>query len=172
MNMPEMKDFYDIYQMWHKPWWQHAAVKYGIAALVVIVLCLVLWCVITIIIKRRKRQTPWDYALSSLQVLKDSKFFNESLAPLFYANLTNIIKIYCENRFNFDSMGKTDNELLSYLEKQVSFNQELLPVVNDILNHAALVKFANVAALVDQMEHDLNATIMLVKQTVPREHVK
>ena len=115
MNMPEMKDFYDIYQMWHKPWWQHAAVKYGIAALVVIVLCLVLWCVITIIIKRRKRQTPWDYALSSLQVLKDSKFFNESLAPLFYANLTNIIKIYCENRFNFDSMGKTDNELLSYL---------------------------------------------------------
>lgn len=116
---------------------------------------------------KKKLLTPWDLAMASLVSLQTSKLLNELEAKAFYSHVTDILKNYIFGRYGYNIYGKTDREILAYLDEQVSFPHELLPLLAEILDHASAIKFANVPGLIGQMDSDLSKCVRIVHETIP-----
>lgn len=162
-----LEQLFDIYGIVHVPWWQRPVIKYISCLLLGLLVLIFCWYVVKKIVLKKKPLSPWRQALESLEALKNSTMLNEREAKFFYTQLTSIIKQYIYSRFGYDIYGKTDHEVLAYLDEQIAFPRELLPVLADILDHASAIKFANVQGLIAQMERDLASSISIVKETVP-----
>ena len=162
------EELYDIYGTWHIPFWQTTAF-YGVVGLFIGLLVLwIIWRLIKKYIFKEKKQTAWETALKKLEQLRTQKIANAQYGKKFYNTLTSIIKQYLHDRFAFDVHGKTDEELLVYLE-QKHFSSDLLEDVRAIAQGGTLIKFANVQAVQEQIDRDLERSIQLVKKTIPEK---
>jgi hypothetical protein len=167
MNTSHMDQFYDIYDVWHLPWWQHPVIKIGMVVFFVILCVSVIIC-IAIKFKRRLKNIPaWQEALKSLDCLRTSDMLNETMAKVFYTQLTVVIKHYIHKRYGFDIEGKTDREIVVFLGEQIIFPRDLIVVLQDILDHASRIKFANSVGLLEQMQQDLALSVRFVKESTP-----
>ncbi len=167
MSTPRMDEFYDIYGIWHIPWWQRTVVKNVVWALAIILLMTLIIFLVKKFSKRKIKLSACDVALRDLASLGTSDILNEHKSRVFYSRLTETIKKYLVSRYGFDIYGKTDKEVLTYLDDQVTFPRDLLPVLQEILSHASAIKFANVSGVVEQMEKDLALSVRLIKETMP-----
>ena len=167
MSAPHMSQFYDIYGIWHVPWWQRPMVK-NIGWVVCIILLMAFFVyIIKKFLGRQKRLAPWQVALKDLASLGTPDMLNESASKIFYTKLTAIIKQYICERYGFDIYGKTDREILAWLDDQVLFAHDLIPVLQEIFDHAGQTKFANISGIVGSMERDLALSMRLIKETMP-----
>lgn len=117
----------------------------------------------------RKKSIPaWQEALSGFDRLGRSDMLNERMAKIFYTQLIIIIKQYIHKRYGFDVDGKTDKEILVFLDEQIIFPRDLIAVLQAILDHASQIKFANFAGLLEQMQRDLALSVRLVKESMPK----
>ncbi|GEM_PF-2240787 len=167
MNNSHMDDFYDIFGVWHEPWWQSTACK---VIVLIVTISIVIWLTYLIFKKifiKKKVRPCWEVALTNLENLRMPNVFSVDKAKSFYFQLTNIIKRYITERYGIAVQGSTEKEILSYLEEQINFPKDILPVARDIFCHASSIKFANEPALVEQMEQDLALGVRLVKETIP-----
>lgn len=168
MNSASILDqLFDIYGIVHVPWWQKPIVKYIQWLVVALIVMGIVTYSIKKILRRKKTLTPWQQALESFGALKKGVMLNQREAKFFYTHLTSILKHYIFGRYGYDIYGKTDRELLSYLDDQVAFPRDLLPVLSEILDHASAIKFANLPGLVEQMERDLALSVTIVQATIP-----
>lgn len=168
MNASHMEQFYDIYDVWHVPWWQHPFVRIGIGLLLVIFIVLLVILIIKKCMHRKKSIPAWQEALSGFDRLGRSDMLNERMAKIFYTQLIIIIKQYIHKRYGFDVDGKTDKEILVFLDEQIIFPRDLIAVLQAILDHASQIKFANFAGLLEQMQRDLALSVRLVKESMPK----
>jgi hypothetical protein len=106
-----------------------------------------------------------------LACLGTSDTLNERAAKVFYTKLTVIIKQYINKRYGFDVEGKTDREIVAFLDEQVIFPRDLIAILQDIFDHASHIKFANYAGLVEQMKQDLALSVRLVKESMPLQSI-
>lgn len=168
-NMSE-QGLYDIYGIWHVPFWQTKSFY----AFVGFVCLLVLFFVARSIFKRlraKKKLLPaWEIALQKLRELQAHNIATQERAKQFYGSLTVILKNYLHARYSFDAQGKTDKELLVYLRdvREHRFDNKLVNELEEIFSGMELIKFANVQAMQEQIEKDLARTIGFIKQTVPK----
>lgn len=169
MNVPHMKEFYDIYGIWHIPWWQRPWVTNALIALCIIAALIFFVYVVKKIKGRKKKLSAWEIANRDLTALMLSDRINIHESKSFYMQLTNIIKQYLYNRYGFDIYGKTDREILSFLDEQITFPRDLIPVLHDIFEHAGQIKFANISGIVEQMEQDIALSLRLIKETMPTQ---
>lgn len=161
----ELKKLHDIYGFRHVPWWQTTTfylVAFVIAFL--IVSSSIYFFYKKLKLKRFKR-TPWELALIELDRLKNLSNCADQ-GRKFYFDLTQILKIYIHDRYGYDVMGKTDGELIIYLES-VNFPYELLEALRKIFQGSATIKFANAQAACEQMEYDWALALMIIKKTIP-----
>ena len=111
---------------------------------------------------------PWQVALAELKALQDQSYETPEQGKQFYFQITDILKRYISDRFNLDTHGKTDEELVSYLKEQ-----ELLAVVkdgvSDIAQGCVFIKFAGQQAMQEQIKRHLNVGVCLVTQTIPKQ---
>jgi hypothetical protein len=164
-----MDQFYDIYNVWHLPWWQHSFVKIGLGVLLVLLIATVIMQVIKKNMRKIKSIPAWQEALRDFDRLGSSDMLNEYKAKIFYTRLTVVIKQYIHKRYGFDIEGKTDREILAFLDEQIVFPRDLIAVLQDILDHAGSIKFANCAGLLEQMQRDLALSVRLVKESMPQQ---
>jgi hypothetical protein len=167
MNNSDMNDFYDIFGVWHEPWWQTLAWKVFAIVLIGIIATGIIYLVVRTILKRRKARPYWEVALMALHDLRASGLCTTERAKNFYVQLTDILKRYITERYGISVQGSTDKEILAYLEDHISFPKESLPILRDIFHHAGSIKFANESALLEYMEQDLALGLRLVKETMP-----
>lgn len=161
-----MKDFKDIYEMIYVPIWQHTEVRLLLFTIVLIFFLIMVFFVFKKILKKKKITDYSQDALTALRELQASNLLSEHHVELFYVRLTHIIKTYLGARYHCDFAGRTDSEVLSYLNEQIIFPQQLLPLVNDLVSRSQEIKFACGAALIDQMNKDINATSDLIRMTM------
>lgn len=171
MNSSPMDQLYDIYDVWHQPWWQHSVVKVSILVMLLMVLVALVAYVIKKLSRRKKPVPAWQKALHEFHRLESSGMLNEAAAKMFYTELTFILKHYIHKRYGFDIEGKTDREILVFLDEQIIFPRDLIIVLQDILDHASSIKFANCAGLIEQMKHDLALSVRLVKESMPKQSI-
>jgi len=167
MNNSHMKDFYDIFGVWHEPWWQRTAFKGFIISLISLIGLWLIYVVLKKIFTRKKYKPCWEIALAYLGNLSAQNILVSGKAKTFYFQLTGILKQYITERYGVAVLGSTEKEILAYLEEQVNFPKESLPLLRDIFDHARSIKFANEAALKEQIEQDLALGVRLVRETIP-----
>lgn len=161
-----MDEFYDIFGMWHVPWWQRQWVKnIGWACVTILVVSCIVY-IIKKMLNLKKSIPAWQVAMKDLATLGRPDMLNEHTSKIFYTQLTIIVKQYIHRRYGFDIYGKTDREILAFLNEQVLFPRDLMPVLYDIFEHASLIKFAHATGIVEQMERDLALSMRLIKETM------
>lgn len=160
-----MKDFKDIYEMIYVPLWQRTEIKLLVLITGTIIVLTFGFFVFKRIWKKKKTNDPAQEALVALAELQASNLLSERHVMLFYVRLTHIIKIYLGARYHYDLAGRTDSEVLFYLSEQILFPRQLLPLVNDLVLRSQEIKFARGAALIDQMNKDINAASGLIRMT-------
>lgn len=161
-----MQHIYEIYDMWHVPWWQTMWVHYSILVVGLIVLFLVAWYGIQKIREKKRQTSPWGKALKDLEDLRIQGFVSVVYSKELYTALTHILKHYLYERYGFDIVAKTDDEAIAFLEKS-SLPLELLQPIRIIFNGSIVIKFANACAIKTQIEQDFAASRDIIYKTIP-----
>lgn len=147
---PELQ-LYDIYGLWHIPFWQRAWFKVSVFLLV----CLLLGAAIYFLIKKYKQRliklSAWQIAFNTLDALK--LFQNPVQSARYYSELTNLLKIYISDRFGVDVRSLTDQQMCDYIDEHLAYDRHK-EGLKQIFSAGMLIKFAHHDALEKQMADD------------------
>jgi len=165
--MEKIIDFHDIYDFYYTPWYQTTwfYVLVGITGLALIA------GIIVYIVRRRKQAVPpWQWAWQELKKLSLDNCRTPEDYKKFYFHLTSIVKTYLHKRFDWQTEDKTDEELITWLEKK-HFDQHLITMLSKLSQDAVWIKYANVAALKSQAEAeaDIKTVQTLIERTTPND---
>lgn len=158
---------YPIYGIIYVPFWQ-TKIFYVIS----FIFCLlIVFFTGLFLFKRYKlsrsfKKPAWDIALEELLQIKKQLEKKEILGKTFYFRLTWVFKRYLSDMYRFDVYGKTDEELLLYIEGS-GLDQELVQDLRSIFEGNVTVKFANERAASEMMNRDLSASINFIEKTIP-----
>lgn len=156
---------YDIYDVWHVPFWQTRTWYLFICFLVIFLIFVCLVCLRWLIGKKRRTNDYWTDTLNALHELEITVNDGSDCA-LFYVDLTRIMKNYLWMRFQFNAFGKTEHEIES-LVQQLMLPGLLMHDFCVLLGRSTLAKFSQSQITVDQKKHDLNVCFELLTATRP-----
>lgn len=147
--------------------------------------CIVLLAIIIFAIiwwRRRQKNAPqkivltpediYEYTLKELELLKAKQLWSEAdLSGLktkeHHLRLSDLLKGYLEVRFEILAMESTTNEIILSLEKKKSIKSSSINMLEEILKHSDLVKFAKWKPDNESCEKVMNEAIIFVNQTKP-----
>ena len=154
---------YDIYEMWHTPFWQTQT--FLITALLFLLVFLGSGIVFLMYLRKKKyKQKYWECTLAHIDALGER--MNQKGAKHFYFELTSILKKYFHKRFGAETEAKTDQEFVTFLST-ISFPASLHDDVQNIFSGSMYIKFANAQALDERMKRDFIASKNIIKKTIP-----
>lgn len=117
-------------------------------------------------------EKPHEKALRMLEELRSKDWIAQGLSKTYFSALSDIVRVYLEERFGIPAMEQTTDELLALLKKQNDARSELRrlrPQLKLILRTADLVKFAKANPLPDEHRDCLDAAMLIVTQTRIKE---
>jgi hypothetical protein len=156
-------EFYDIYPTWHIPWWQTRAWYITlIIGLFLVLALLVVWYK-----KRFKKPillSPAQKATQALEMLAHKYASQKIKLDQVYVMITTIIKIYLQELYSLSLLDKTDHELVLRLADS-QFPTNLLPNLEQLMQGAVQIKFANQDALAHQIEQDIARAKLIIECT-------
>jgi hypothetical protein len=145
-NPTAQMELYDIYDVWHTPWYK-TMYFYGFVGIVCVT---VLYLVYRWYANRKvpiHTLSPQEHALKILEKLKKGSYENHQIA---YSILTHTLKAYLESYYKISLVGQTDVE---FLETIATFHHSSPSLMNDlktIFEGVAFIKFAGQAAQKEQ----------------------
>lgn len=167
--MFDKNGLYDIYGIWHQPFWQTTWFKYSCVSMLGLILLL-----ISILIgywlytwMRQKKYTAGEIAIMKLEQLKNKSYATPDDAKQAYAVITSVLKQYFTQRYGWPVSAATDEELAVYVQSS-PLSDELTQQIKTILSGAVLIKFANQAALEPQVKADIDRALHIVHVTTPQ----
>jgi hypothetical protein len=166
MNPLNDQGLYEIYSVWHVPFWQTRSFYLIIATL--IVLSTVVAVVLLIRWYRKKQgaaQTSWQQALAQLATLQHRHYATKEEGKACYFAMTSILKEYLARRFDYPLPGKTDEEMVQYLAH--SAHPQLAHAIKPIIEGCVHIKFANEQALEQTIKKHLEQCGHIITSTIP-----
>ncbi len=115
-------------------------------------------------IKQKPKLPPHVVAFSELRKLEDEKLWQKGDIKPFHIRLTDIIRIYIEDRFEVPAVESTTPEILSFLNDLIE-NRELVASMKSLLELSDLVKFAKSSPLPDENEFCLKTAYHFIDST-------
>ena len=106
--------------------------------------------------------------MQALHELKDSKLWQQGQEKAYYTTLTEILRVYIDQRFHINAMEMTSTQIVETLrrnEETKAVNQQL----RDILEMADFVKFAKLRPLPDDNVQVMRYAENFVEETKPEE---
>jgi hypothetical protein len=127
---------------------------------------IVLGLLIFYLIKRKKKQPIFKskpkpiipahiMAINKLEELRLTKVWQSGRLKKYYSELTDIIREYMVNRYNFDAPEMTSYEIITKL-REFEINNEAMNKLEGVMNLSDMVKFAK--AVPTALENDLGLT--------------
>jgi len=105
-------------------------------------------------------------ALQELDKLKGEELWQHEKVKDYYTRLTDIVRVYIEERFTIAAMEQTSFEILaSFKAKESQVDTKSVGELKEILEVADLVKFAKFAPLPDENHKMLSNAYLFVKET-------
>ena len=108
---------------------------------------------------------PHIVAMEALQALADKKLWQNGRDKQYHTELTDILRLYIERRFEVPAMEKTSDEILEELYELAESQKASLTNLKQILSIADLVKFAKYQPLADENQLSFLNAKMFVEQT-------
>ncbi len=100
--------------------------------------------------KRHAEEKPKDpphiVALRELEKYRSDKYWAPGHQKAFYSGITDIVKIYIDERFAIDAPEMTTGELFSELKGREGITPEMYDALKDLFERADYVKFAKYVA--------------------------
>lgn len=105
-------------------------------------------------------------ALRELDRMKEEKIWQQDRIKEYYSQLTDILRVYIEDRFAINAMEQTSDETISAFKSQRGLiNDKTLEQLGQTLKLADLVKFAKYQPLPDDNNFSLINAYFFVDQT-------
>jgi hypothetical protein len=118
-----------------------------------------------IIRKIRPSEPAHIIALRDLDKLKSEKIWQQDKIKLYYTRLTEILRVYIENRYGILAMEQTSNETLQSLLESGFNDNNLFEKLKEILLLADLAKFAKAKPLASENETAMLSSYIFVNET-------
>lgn len=128
------------------------------------------------IIKKRKRgerlipeappRPPHEIALEELKSLESEKLWQRGKVKEYHSKLTDIVRVYIENRFEIKAMEITSDEILEQFSLKKVISKELYEGLKEILFRADLVKFAKYQPISEENERSLAEAYRFIQSTI------
>lgn len=115
------------------------------------------------IIRRKKKLPPHQVAIEEIERIKADRKWAEEDSKEYYTLLTDALRSYIRDRYNFNAMEMTSAEIIEQLLKED--NPETLNELREIFTTADLVKFAKYSTLINENDANLVAAIEYINQT-------
>lgn len=111
---------------------------------------------------------PHVVALSELDKLKEEQLWQHDKVKDYYTRLTDIIRVYLEERYDVPAMEQTTHEILAEFGRENSqIRGKLYSGLEKTLTISDLVKFAKYTPLPDENHYVLGQAYTLVEETKP-----
>lgn len=170
MKLNEKTGLYENYGLWHVPFWQTA--KFQLAVKIaggLILLLIVIFAVRKYLQYRKRKKLPlWDQALLDLNKLKKENKVDVVHGKEFYLTVSALLKKYLHDRFAYDVVGKTDEEVILYLQGQHA-DEHIIEEMKSLLQGSQIIKFANAQAAQEQIERDYVRSVAIITRTIPEK---
>lgn len=102
-------------------------------------------------------------ALKEMDRIKEEKSWQRDDVKKYYTELTDALRTYMEERFGFNAMEMTSEEIIAKLSEQP--DKEWIDELRTLFNMSDLVKFAKFKPLINENDMNLIAAIDFVNKT-------
>lgn len=121
-----------------------------------------------IFVKRQKPKEPAHlFAYRKLDELKNKKLWQQGKVKEFYSELTEILRMYIEFRYDIMSLEMTTDETNQAIKTTGIIDDETREMLHDILSLADFVKFAKMNPLPDENDKSLKNGYIFIDRTKP-----
>lgn len=110
---------------------------------------------------------PYEVALSALQSLLSRGYIENKDAQPFYVELSAIVRIYLEDRFNLQAPEQTTEEFIRSSSQSAVLSPDHRMLTQAFLEQSDLVKFARFEPSPEDMQAAWDAAARLVRETIP-----
>lgn len=114
----------------------------------------------------KKRLPPYEEAMLALQQLKERNLWQNGQEKEYYTQLTDILRVYINRRFGINAVEMPSSEIMEKIKQNNEANLAN-DQLNNVLEIADFVKFANMRTLADDNEIAFQRAINFVEQTKP-----
>jgi hypothetical protein len=122
-------------------------------------------------IRQKPKLPPHQIALEALETLKQKKLWQAGRVKEYYTELTDIVRVYIEDRFGIMAMEMTTDEIMAAL-KGTGVPDSHRGKLYSTLAEADLVKFAKSRPLPDENDANFHHCVDFVRQTRPAEDLR
>lgn len=171
MAITDIKDIYNA-KIW---WW--GIIRWILLALACVGLGVGLYYLIRYIMRQQKgemtikpsepKRPAEEIALEALDRIKQEKIWQNGQIKQYHTQLTDVLRTYIAQRYDFSSNEKTSDEILREMKIRLQDNKELYNQLQKMLQLADLVKFAKWRTTPDENELSLKIAYDFVHQTTP-----
>ncbi|MDO4949699.1 MAG: BatD family protein [Bacteroidales bacterium] len=114
-------------------------------------------------IKVEPKQPPHEVALKQMDEIKADRQLCMNNPKQYYTNLTDALRTYMSERFNFNAMEMTSTEIIGHL--QAVHDSDSLKELKDLFMTSDLVKFAKYAPMLNENDMNLLNAIDFINAT-------
>lgn len=171
MAITDIKDIYKA-KIW---WW--GIIRWILLALLCIGLGIGIYYLARYIAQHKKgeeitkpsepQRPAEEIALEALDQIKREKIWQSGQTKQYHTQLTDVIRTYIAQRYDFSSNEKTSDEILREMHIRLQDNRDLYNQLRKMLQLADLVKFAKWETTPDENELSLRIAYDFVHQTTP-----
>lgn len=109
---------------------------------------------------------PHEIALTKLLELEQKKLWQNGLVKEYHSQVTEIVRQYFEDRFNFRALEMTSAEILAVLS-YIGEGKKIAGISDNFFSNADLVKFAKFEPMPKVNDEMMKQAYDIVNQTIP-----
>ncbi len=115
------------------------------------------------IIRRKPKIPAHQIALEEIEKIKKERIWAQEDSKEYYTQLTDTLRNYIQERYNFSAMEMTSSEIIERLTEEN--DEEALNELRDLFRTADLVKFAKYSTLINENDANLMTALEYINQT-------
>jgi hypothetical protein len=109
----------------------------------------------------------WEKAYQQLEALRQENLLDKGFFNEFFTRVSDIARLYMENRFNIHAPHMTTEEFLYYLGITGHLNEAQKMALKEFLNSCDMVKFAKYAPTIVEAQKNFDCARELIDETKP-----
>ena len=173
IDTPEDIEIFDIKETWKPPFVFSDYIWWFITPLLLALVGLAAWFIARYLRKHRKERveiTPemlipaHELAIKALDEIKQEKIWHQGRVKEYYTRLTDVLRVYLENRYSIDAMEMTSSEIIESI-RDIKEARPVYDRFKELLMTADFVKFAKYTPAPDENESLLFTAYSFVDTT-------
>jgi len=114
-------------------------------------------------------RSAWERAMDALRALQKKDFLAEKNFEAYYLELSQVVRVYCEEQFRIKAVEMTTEEFLHLLKTSDELTASHKNILKEFLISCDMVKFARYAPAVEEAQKSFKLAERLIEETKIKE---